>query len=288
MFNQLKTVALMAALAALLVGLGSAYSPEHAQFFLVLALAINGFAWAFSDQIVLRMHGARELSREEAPQLYDILDELAARAGIPVPRLYLVPSTTPNAFATGRSPSAAAVAVTEGLVRLLDRRELRGVIAHELGHVINRDTTIATLAAVMATTITHLASSMRWALVFGGGRRDRDDGPGAGAWLVALVAPLAAGLLQLALSRSREYLADETAARLTGDPEALARALLKLERGLSYVPAEAVEPATASLYIVNPLTSARSFLAIFSTHPPIEDRVERLRALAFELRGQVA
>jgi heat shock protein HtpX len=230
----------------------------------------------------LRANGARPLERAEAPWLYEMVERLARRAGIPPPPLYLIPTETPNAFATGRSPQHAAVAVTEGILRLMDRRELEGVLAHELSHVVNRDTLITTFAATLAGAVSQLAMMGRWGALFGGfGDRDDDRrGGGLGFLIAVLVAPLAALLLQLALSRRREYAADESGARLVGDPEGLAEALEALERGNRQMPFD-VSPATAPLYIVNPL-SGEGITALFSTHPPLEKRVARLRAMASE------
>jgi heat shock protein HtpX len=241
---------------------------------------MNLGAYFFSDRIVLRLHRARELTPAEAPALHTMLEELSAKAEIPTPRLYLIPETQPNAFATGRSPRYGVVALTEGLVQLLDRRELRGVIAHELAHIKNRDILLSSVAAAAATTITYVAQALSLGSLFGGGAQsdDEEGGNASGGLLLALVAPLAATLIQLGISRSREYLADETGARLTGDPEALALALLKLEQAASVIPAQTA-PATASLFIVNPLGAVERLARWFSTHPSTEERVQRLRAL---------
>lgn len=280
MQNQLKTFALMGVLTVLLVGLGGYLAPGSAGLFLVLALVMNLGAYYFSDSLVLSMYRARELPRAEAPAVHTMVEELARRLGIPKPRVYLVPDPTPNAFATGRSPSHAAVAVTAGILEALSPRELRAVLAHELGHVVNRDTLVCTIAAALAGAITYMASSLRWMVFLGGSSRDRDEGGGGalGALLAALIAPFAATLVQLAISRSREFGADATGAALSNDPEALASALLRLEAGARQVPSRLAEPATASLFIVNPLRGGLA--GWFSTHPPTEERVARLRAMA--------
>jgi heat shock protein HtpX len=245
MRNQLKTVLLLGALSALLVGIGGALAPQHLSIFLVLALAMNVGAYFFSDRLVLAMSHAAEVSPGQAPELHRIVAELASRAGIPKPRVFVVPGAQPNAFATGRNPAHGVVAVTEGILSLLDRREVRGVLAHEIAHIKNRDILVSTIAAAMASVITYAAQALSFATLFGG-RDDRDEeGGGGGGFLLALVAPLAATLVQLGISRSREYLADETGAALAGDPDALADALVKLESAAHQVPA-AVGPAPPS------------------------------------------
>ena len=276
--NQLKTILLLGGLSAFLVAIGWTIGPGATWLFLGLALAMNVGAYFFSDKLVLRMHGARELAVEDAPGLHGMVEELAQRAGIPKPRVFLIDDPSPNAFATGRNPEKGVVAVTRGILELLDRRELRGVIAHELAHIRNRDILVATIAAAIASAVTYVAHAISFS-AFLGGSDDEEEGSAAGGLLVALVAPIAATLIQLGISRSREYLADESGAAICGDPEALARALEKLSRGAELIPAEAAQPATASLYIVNPLSGAR-VARLFSTHPPMEDRVERLRDLA--------
>lgn len=275
MASRLRTVVLLGLLSVLLVALGGALAPQQLSLFVVLALAMNVGAYFFSDRIVLAMSRARELSPTEAPSVFRIVAELTSRAGLPMPRIYLVPDDQPNAFATGRNPRHAVVAVTEGILQLLDERELRGVLAHELSHVRNRDVLVSTIAAALASIIAYAAQAIGWF----GPRRDDDEGVSPlAAFALALVAPLAATLIQLGISRSREFLADESGARLSRDPEALARALLKLEQTAHAVPAAAA-PATASLYIVNPFGGARTLVRWFSTHPPIEERVARLRAM---------
>jgi heat shock protein HtpX len=237
---------------------------------------MNLGAYFFSDRIVLAMHHAREIDPAEAPDLHRMVAELAARAGIPMPRVYLIPEAQPNAFATGRNPSHAVVAVTEGILGLLSARELRGVLAHEIAHVKNRDILVSSIAAALASAITYVAHAVGFLGLAG---RDEEERPPAGGVLLALVAPLGATLIQLGISRSREYLADETGARLSGDPQALASALMKLAHGAAAIPF-AAEPAAASLFIVNPLSGGGSLLDLFSTHPPVQDRVDRLLAMA--------
>jgi len=280
--NQLKTVVLLGVLSALLVGMGALVAPGYLYLFAAFALAMNLGAYFFSDRIVLRMHGANEVSPQQAPELHAMVEELAARAGIPKPRVFVIPEEQPNAFATGRNPKHGVVAVTEGMVQLLGRRELRGVLAHELAHIKNRDILISSLAAAAAALISYVAHALSLAALFGGSAQDSDgESPSAGqGLLVALVAPLAATLVQLGISRSREYLADATGAELSGDPEALASALIKLERASELMPARRAAPATASLFIVNPFGPMETVARWFSTHPSTVQRVRRLRAMA--------
>jgi heat shock protein HtpX len=243
----------------------------------LLALGMNFFGYWYSDKIVLRMYGAQEVSPAEAPQLHQMVEELAREAGVPKPKVYIIPDDSPNAFATGRNPQHAAVAATEGIMRLLTPTELKGVLAHELGHVRNRDILISTIAATMAGAIMILADIARLGAIFGMGRDD-DEGPGLlGVIVMSIIAPIAAMLIQMAISRSREYLADETGAQLSHNPESLARALEKLSMGAQRVPMNA-SPATAHMFIVNPLTGS-SLMNLFSTHPPLEERIARLRAM---------
>jgi heat shock protein HtpX len=285
MKNQLKTILLLGALSALLVAFGASLGPGYFWGFTILALAMNLLAYFFSDRLVLRMHGAREVGPEEARRLHAVVAELAQRAGIPKPRVFFIDDPHANAFATGRNPERAVVAVTRGIVELLDERELRGVLAHEIAHVANRDILVASVAAGLATAISHLANVIAFSGLFGGGREDEEGHP-AGGLLFALVAPIGATLVQLGISRSREYLADETGARLAGDPLALAGALEKLHAASQVVPSAAT-PATASLFIVNPFGAVVSGLArLFSTHPPAEDRIRRLRELARTMAGR--
>jgi heat shock protein HtpX len=277
--NQLKTIVLLGALSALLVGIGGLVAPSYLYVFGALALVMNLGAYFFSDRIVLAMHRASEVGPGEAPELHAMVDEISLRAGIPKPRVFVIPEAQPNAFATGRNPRHAVVAVTEGLVRLLDRRELRGVLAHEISHIKNRDILVSSLAAAAASLITWAAHALSFGALFGGSHDSEHDSPASGL-LVALVAPLAATLIQLGISRSREYLADATGAQLSGDPEALASALMKLEHASRLVPVAAATPATASLFIVNPFGPMETVVRWFSTHPSTPERVRRLQAMA--------
>ncbi len=247
---------------------------------IIFAGAFNFLSYWFSDKIVLSMYKAKEISPEEAPELHQVVEELAAAAGIPKPRLYVVPQQAPNAFATGRSPSHSAVAVTEGILRVLDLRELRGVLSHELSHIRNRDTLVQTIAATLGAAITFLARMAYFSRFFGMGR-DNDTNP-LELLVMLLVAPIAALLIQMAISRSREYLADETGARISRDPLALASALEKLHSFSRRVPLSG-NPATSHLFIVAPRFSSASLAALFATHPPVEKRIARLRAMAGEI-----
>jgi heat shock protein HtpX len=282
MSNALKTTLLLALLTGLLMWVGQLIGGMQGLVLgLVLAAVMNLGSYWFSDRIVLAAYRARELSEQQAPDLFRIVRELAAGAHMPMPRVYLIPTDSPNAFATGRSPDHAAVAVTEGIMRLLTIDELRGVLAHELSHVRNRDTLISAIAATLAGVVMMVARMAQWAALFGGMRRDeRDDGGGAlGFLLLVIVAPLAAMLIQLAISRAREYEADATGARLSHAPDALASALEKIATASGRIPLPA-GPATAHLWIVNPLRG--NWLAsLFSTHPPIEERIRRLRSMAY-------
>jgi heat shock protein HtpX len=280
MWNQMKTILLLGTLSAGLVAIGGTLGEGYLYLFTALAALMNLGAYFFSDRIVLAMHRARPLERHEAPGLHRIVEELSARAGIEAPRVYLIDDPHANAFATGRNPRHGVVAVTTGMLDLLSPRELRGVLAHEIGHIVNRDILVSSVAATLATAITHLANVLQFGALFGARRDDGEEGGSpAGGLLLALVAPLAATLVQLGISRSREFLADEAGARLSGDPEALACALERLHLSAQRVPGEA-QPATASLFIVSPLAGAGSLLQLFSTHPAIEERVRRLRAMA--------
>ena len=281
--NQLKTILLLGALSALVVAAGGALGPQWLWGSLALAMGMNLFAWFFSDRLVLRMSGAREVSREEAVDLHRMVEELSTKAGLPRPRVFLVDAPHANAFATGRNPEKAAVAVTRGLLEILDPREVRGVLAHEIAHIANRDVLVATVAAGLATAVTHLANVFAISGLFGA-RDGEEEGSGASGLLFALVAPFGAMLVQLGISRSREYLADQAGARLSGDPLALASALEKLQREAEEAPVQA-EPAAASLYIVNPFGALGGLTRLFSTHPPAEERVRRLRAMALETPG---
>ncbi|RMH60033.1 MAG: protease HtpX [Candidatus Hydrogenedentota bacterium] len=278
--NTIKTTFLMALMIVLLIFVGNVIGGrEGATIAFGFALIFNFLSYYFSDRIVLAAYGAREVTREEIPWLHDAVGELSRRAGIPMPRLFVIDSPQPNAFATGRNPSHAAVAVNRGLLNLMNREEVVGVLAHELSHILHRDTLISMLAAAFAGAIMYLASMARWAMFFYGGRdRDRGGGGLLEMLLVAILAPLAALLIQMAISRSREYAADAGAARLTENPLSLASALEKLAYAADRIPMEA-SPATAHLFIVNPL-SGGGVASLFSTHPPIEERIRRLREMA--------
>ena len=281
MANLIKTGLLLVVLTCLLVLIGGAVGGRQGMAIaFILALVMNFGSYWFSDKIVLSMYGAQPVDEAQAPQLYRVVRELAAQAHIPVPPIYIIQDDSPNAFATGRNPQHAAVAVTEGILRIMTEEELRGVLAHELSHVKNRDTLTMTIAATLAGAITYLAHMAQWAAIFGGGRRDSEEGGGGsviGALLMAILAPIAAMLIQMAISRSREYEADATGARLVGRATGLEHALQKLDMASKQVPMEAT-PATAHLFIVNPLT-ADGLASLFSTHPPIEERIARLRAM---------
>lgn len=280
MGNVMKTAFLLAVLTALFLLIGNAVGGEQGMIMAFgIAVVMNVGAYWFSDKIVLRMYGAREVSEAEAPSLHGMVRRLTIAAGIPMPKVYIIPSQSPNAFATGRNPAHAAVAVTEGIMRLLSPDELEGVLAHELGHVKNRDILIGTIAATLAGAVMMLARFAQFAAIFGGGGRDRDEGGGGliGMLFLAIVAPIGAMLVQMAVSRSREYVADESGARFCGRPESLANALQKISDASQRVPMEA-SPATAHMFIMSPL-SGGGLRSLFSTHPPIEKRIERLRAM---------
>ncbi|KAB2925808.1 MAG: zinc metalloprotease HtpX [Bacteroidetes bacterium] len=279
--NTMKTFLLMAVLTVMLVTVGGAIGGEGGMLFAFIIAGVMNFAtYWWSDRIVLRMYGAQEVTAAQAPELFRMTEELAMRAGLPMPKLYVIPGDQPNAFATGRDPQHSAVAVTEGITRLLSPNELRGVIAHELAHIQNRDILVGTVAATMAGAISMLANMAQWAMIFGGRSSDDEEGTNPVAAIVMMiVAPIAAMLVQMAISRSREFLADETGARICGEPLALANALRRLHAGAEAIPMHAT-PATAHMFIVSPLTGG-SFLNLFSTHPPMEERVARLEAMVY-------
>lgn len=275
-----KTTFLMTALTILFVFTGRAMGGESGmKMAFILAIVMNAGTYWFSDKIVLAMYRAKPVTETEEPRLYQTVRELATRAQIPMPKVYIIPTESPNAFATGRNPHHAAVAVTQGILQLLTPEELKGVLGHELGHVLHRDILIGTVAATFAGAISMLAHMAQWAMIFGGGNRDDRDRGGSPlvGLLMIFLAPLAATLIQLAISRSREYAADGEGARLLGDPLPLASALKKLQRGVQQIPMEA-QPSTAHLFIVNPLRG-RGLMALFSTHPPMEERIRRLEAM---------
>ena len=278
--NTVKTAVLMAGLTALLVAVGGLWGRNGMLLFFGLAMVMNFVSYWFSDKIVLKMYGAQEVGEHDAPVLYGITRDLAQRANMPMPKVYVIPSDSLNAFATGRNPKHAAVAATNGIIRVLNRDELMGVMAHELSHVNNRDILIGTIAAAVAGAIGMIANMATWGMMFGGfgGRRDGEDrGGGIGAILMIILAPIAAMLIQMAISRSREVEADASGARLCGRPDALANALRKLEAGSQRIPMDA-SPATAHMFIVNPLRGG-GFSKLFSTHPPMEERIARLEAM---------
>lgn len=280
--NRTKTLLLLATLTALFLLVGQALGGRGGfMLALILAGAMNFASYWWSDKIVLRMYGAQEIDAQQAPELFRLVAQLAQRGGLPMPRVYIIPEETPNAFATGRNPQHAAVAVTEGILRMLDREELAGVLGHELGHVANRDTLIMTVAATLAGALSHLANMAMFGAMFGGRSSDEEDSGGGllGGLLGIVIAPIAASLIQMAISRSREFLADEQGARLCGNPLALARALRKIETWSQQMPIHAGSPATAHLFIINPF-SLSGLTRLFSTHPSTEERIARLQALA--------
>jgi heat shock protein HtpX len=276
--NTFKTFVLLAAFGGLIMGIGALFGQTGLIIGLVLALAIVGGSYWFSDKMAVAAAQAKPVTEQDAPRLYAIVRELAQRGGTPMPRVYVSPAAQPNAFATGRNPSHAVVAVTQGLLQVLDEDELRGVLAHEMSHVKNRDILIGSVAAALAMVITFVARMAMWGALFGGGGGDRDNGNVFGLIAMSILAPIAAALLQMALSRSREYEADRSGAHLLGDGEPLARALEKIEAYAKQVPMD-VNPAQATAYIVNPLTGRKvNFANLFMTHPPTADRVARLRS----------
>ena len=286
--NGFRTTILLAALTALVVWIGQMFGGTNgAVLALVIAGAMNFFSYWFSDKIELRMYGAQEITQSDDPELFSIVRELTVRDGLPMPRVYIIPEETPNAFATGRNPEHAAVAVTHGIRRILDRRELAGVLGHELSHVKHRDILISSIAATLAGAISYLAQMAQWAAIFGGGSRDREEGGSNifGLLFMMIVAPIAAMLIQMAVSRSREYSADEGGAKVSGDPLALASALRKLQMGAQNIPlqvSDATANSTAHMFIVNPL-SGGGIANLFSTHPPMEERIARLEAMAKDM-----
>lgn len=279
--NTLKVGVLLVALTALFIFVGDAIGGRGgAMIAFTLALLMNFVSYWFSDKIVLGMYGARALSPGDAPELYQLVQRLSERAGIPVPRLYIVPGEQPNAFATGRDPAHAAVAVTAGLLNLLNTDEIEGVLAHEIAHIRHRDTLTMTVVATIAGAVMLLADMARWAMIFGGARSDdREGGNPVVYLLIMIVAPIAAMLIQLAISRAREYEADATGAKLAGNPDGLINALRKLEQASRVIPMRA-SPSTAHLFIVNPLRGmGGTLMSLFMTHPPIEERIRRLQQM---------
>lgn len=283
MSNSFKTALLLGLLTGIILGIGQLFGGSQGlAIAFVFATLVNFGSYWFSDKIVLAMYQAREVGLDEAPELYRVVQNLTLRAQLPMPRVFVIPSQSPNAFATGRDPKHAVVAVTEGILQIMNREELEGVIAHELSHVKNRDILIGSIAATLAGVILMLANIARFAAIFGVGRSERDEEGGGGILgliLMSVLAPIAAVLIQMAISRSREFLADATGARIAGNPLGLASALEKLGRASQIMPLEA-RPETAHMFIVSPL-SGGSFVSLFSTHPTVEERVARLRAMAY-------
>ena len=281
--KTLKTAFLLTALTLLLLFIGQAFGGRSGMTIaLVFAILMNGTAYFFSDKIALMSSGAQPVTREQEPRLYAVMERLAAKANLPVPKLYKIPEAAPNAFATGRNPSHASVAVTQGLMELMNDDELEGVIAHELSHVRNYDILTSSIAATIAGAITWVASMGRWAMIFGGmggGRNDDREGGGLAAILTLIVAPIAATLLQLGISRQREFQADASGARMVGHPYGLISALQKLGAYNKRIPMD-VPPTTSALMIVAPLSPRQVFTGLFSTHPPLEDRIAALRNMA--------
>jgi heat shock protein HtpX len=279
MTNQIKTTLLLTLMTVFIMMVGRVLGGSQGMVLaLIIAGGMNFFSYWYSDKLVLKMYRAREVNPSQAPELYGMVEDLAGRAGLPMPKVYIIPQDQPNAFATGRNQDHAVVAVTEGLLKLMSTDEIKGVLAHELGHIKNRDILIGTIAATMAGAVMMLANMAKWSAIFGGFRGNDDENGGGNMIAVivtAIIAPIAAMVIQMAISRSREYLADATAARITGNPEGLAGALEKLGAYSGRIPMQA-EAATAHMFITNPL-SGRSLASLFSTHPPIEERVARLR-----------
>jgi heat shock protein HtpX len=280
--NGLKTGVLLVTLTLVLVAAGGILGGKSGMTFaLLMAFGINLITYWFSDKIVLKMYGARQVNEAEAPELHGIVNRLATSAGMPVPRVYLIDAEQPNAFATGRTPQNGVVAVTTGIMHILSRDELEGVIAHELAHIQNRDILVGTIAATIAGAVSYLAQMAQWAAIFGGGRSDGErSGSPIAVIVMMIVGPIAALLVQMAISRSREYGADRGGARIAGNPLSLARALKKLQTTSQRIPMEA-NPATAHMFIVNPL-SGGGLLRLFSTHPPMEERIARLEAMIYQ------
>ena len=271
--NTLKTALLLTSLTLFLLFIGQHFGGRNGMLLaFVIAVGMNFFSYFYSDKLALSMYRAQPVTREQLPRVYSVVEQMTQRIGLPMPKIYVIPNDSPNAFATGRNPQHASVAVTQGILNLLNDDELAGVLAHELGHVRNRDILTSSIAATLAGAITILA---RFGMFFGGGDRDRDRGGGVGALFMLILAPIAATLIQLAVSRAREYEADATGAQMTGNPYALASALQKLDAYSRRLPMGA-SPSTAHLFIVAPLISGASFANLFSTHPPIAKRVERL------------
>ena len=279
--NTLKTTFLMTLLTVLFILVGNALGGQGGMIMaFTFAIVMNFGAYFFSDKLVLKMYKAQELQRNDNPELFSMMEEMTMKANLPMPKLYLIPSEQPNAFATGRDPQHSAVAVTEGILKSLSKEELKGVLGHELSHVLHRDILIGTIAATVAGAISMIANMAQWAMIFGGGRRDdREEGSPMGGILMLILAPIAAMLIQMAISRSREFMADESGAQLSGNPYFLSNALRKLDAKSKMIPMNAT-PATAHMFIVSPFAGVRGFVNLFSTHPSMEERVARLEAMA--------
>ena len=286
MTSQFKTFLLLALLSGLILFMGQVFGGSGGLMIaLVIALVMNVGSYWFSDKIVLTAYKAREIAPEESPMLHQMVEDLAREAGVPKPKICVIPEDSPNAFATGRNPENAVVAVTQGIMRLLSPEELRGVLAHEMGHIVNRDILVQSVASVLATVVMFLANMLQFAAIFGGGRRDGEGGGNAfgmvAGLLMAFLAPVAASLIQFAISRSREYLADATGARLSHSPQALASALAKLDAYSKQLPMHSASPQTANMFIVNPFAGLNGGVtSLFTTHPPIQDRIARLQNMA--------
>ena len=279
MMNSFKTVILMTVMMVLFLIVGGLIGGEKGMMIaFIISLAMNFGSYWFSDKIVLSMYGAQEVTRDEQPQLYNIVENLSQAAGLPMPRVYVMNNPSPNAFATGRNPEHSAVAVTTGIMNILNKEELEGVISHELTHVKNRDILVGTIAATLVGTITFIARMAGWAAMFGGGRGERDRDNVFADLALMIIAPIAALLIQMAISRSREYMADEGGAHISGKPLALASALSKLSRANEAIPMVNAGTSSAHMFIVNPL-KGKSLMKLFSTHPPIEERIKRLQEI---------
>jgi len=277
--NQIKTVLLLGALSAIILVIGGFFGGASGMTIaLVIALAMNFFSYFYSHKIVLAMYKAQPVSKSKAPEIHKMVEDISKKAGIPKPKVYAIPSETPNAFATGRNPNNAVVAVTAGITKLLSKEELKSVLAHEIGHIKNRDILVATIAATLASVITYLAMMARFAVFFGGGRDERGGGNALQLIALAILAPLAAMLIQFAISRSREFMADETSARLTNDSKHMISALKKIDSAAKHIPLRMGNQSTASLFIINPF-SGKGFISLFSTHPATELRIKKLNEL---------
>ena len=285
--NTMRTFLLMGLMTVLVVVVGNLLGGQNGMIMaFVFAVIMNFGAYWFSDKLVLRKYNAQEITRADSPELFSLVEELAGRAELPMPRVYVVPDEQPNAFATGRNPSHAALAVTQGILRTLSRDELRGVLGHELAHIKNRDMLTGTVAATMAGAISMIANIAQWGMIFGGSRSDDREGGGLGGIVMMIVAPIAALMIQMAISRSREFVADEGGAKIGGNPLGLANALRKLDQKAKEIPMEA-SPATAHIFTVSPL-SGGGLMKLFSTHPPIEDRIARLEAMVYGAAAQAS